>query len=141
MEGGNKIMDSKKEKILPKRKPISFKEKWEEVDEYCPHCNSITKRSTGLTKQNLKRLVMGKPSFIDWIIFFIIIMTLFMAWAYNHDMEACQEVVNNIDSICTQYMGDMLNRDSKNVELTQRFNATYVAEQLGMDETDEIQER
>lgn len=34
-----------------------------------------------------------KPTLLEWTIFFMILMTLFMGWAYKHDIEACQQAL------------------------------------------------
>lgn len=47
------------------------------------------------TKRGLHnwRNLFRKPSFQDWMILFMLIMVLFMAWAYQHDIEACQNII------------------------------------------------
>jgi len=116
-----------------------FRDKWESTDELCPHCNQITKKSEGLTKQNLKNLVWGKPTFNDWFMFFIIVMTLFMAWAYQHDISDCQYVLNNIDDICLQQNNYLQDIETANKEITEKYNTTLIFEQLTTD--NEIQEK
>jgi len=32
-----------------------------------------------------------KPSFTDWVIMFMLVMALFIAWAYQHDIALCQQ--------------------------------------------------
>ena len=41
---------------------------WNNVDEKCLHCNSITRKATGINKQNIKRLF-AKPTIQDIMIF------------------------------------------------------------------------
>lgn len=81
----------------------SFKERWEATDKCCENCGQVTEVARGLNKQNLKRLVFGKPSIIDIMLFVIILMTLLMAWRYNIETAQCQEVLYNIDDICAKY--------------------------------------
>ena len=82
----------------------SFKTKWEEVDQHCPNCNQVTHRATGLTRQNVKRLFIGKPTMYDWIFLFIIVMTLFMASQYNSDISQCRYTATHFTELCTKYM-------------------------------------
>ena len=35
-----------------------------------------------------------KPSMYEWTILFMLLMGLFMAWAYNHDIASCREHLN-----------------------------------------------
>lgn len=46
--------------------------------------------------QNLFR----KPTLMEWTILFMTFMALFIAWAYQTDIAACQETVTNLDAIC-----------------------------------------
>lgn len=34
-----------------------------------------------------------KPLLLEWIILIMLILTLFMAWAYGHDTQVCREIV------------------------------------------------
>ncbi len=82
---------------------MKFKEKWNQKDERCPTCGSVTKASKGLTKDNVRKLFSFKASFGDWITLFIIMMMLFMAWSYNNETKSCRYVINNLEDICIQY--------------------------------------
>ena len=33
----------------------------------------------------------NKPSLQDWIVLFMLIMMLFVAWSYKHDIQACRD--------------------------------------------------
>lgn len=35
-----------------------------------------------------------KPRFSDWMILFMLIMVLFVAWSYSHDIKACRDYIN-----------------------------------------------
>jgi hypothetical protein len=78
----------------------TFKENWESVDETCPSCHQVTKRATGITRQNIKRLFIGKPTINDWIFFFIVAATLFMAYEYNVETSQCHYIENNLNEVC-----------------------------------------
>lgn len=58
-------------------------------DKYGPY---IEKR--GL--QNWRNLF-RKPNMLEWTIFFMLVMGLFIAWAYHNDISQCQEVINQIN--------------------------------------------
>ena len=120
----NKIKDKLKGKI---------KNNWQAEDEVCPHCQQTTKIARGFNKQNLKRLVFGKPSGTDWVIFFIIIMNLFMAWAYYHDTTQCRLTIENIDQICLDYHEDLIARASLNEKLNQSWAQTQTQTQAQTD--------
>jgi len=47
-------------------------------------------RNRGL--RNWKNLF-RKPSPTDWLILFMMVMALFIAWAYNHDIAMCREYI------------------------------------------------
>jgi len=116
-----------------------FKTKWNEVDEHCPYCNNVTKDSTGLTRENIKKLIWGKPSFNDWMIFVIIVLTLFMAWAYQHDISSCQDVVNNLDDICLKYNVNLKVTELANEKLEEQYEPINFSKFQQL--PDEIQER
>jgi hypothetical protein len=80
---------------------MSFKEEWLREDEHCAVCGAVTKPVTGLNKQNMRRLFIGKPTATDWIFFFIIVMTLFMAYEYNIETAQCRYYINHPDQICS----------------------------------------
>jgi hypothetical protein len=42
------------------------------------------------------------PSLNEWITLFMIVMMIFGAWAYKHDVGVCQNYVKNIDAVCAQ---------------------------------------
>ncbi len=103
----------------------TFKQKWNEVDETCPSCGQVTEINRGLTKQNLKKMF-GKPSLQDIIIFIMLALVLFGAWAYQNDVAQYQELIENPQELCQVYYEDQTfgganNQifDPSNIELTQ----------------------
>ena len=83
---------------------MKFKEQWVQRDELCDHCGAITKPAKGMNKQNMKRLFLSKPSAQDWIMLFIWVSALIIAFSYNTEVAECRDVVNNFDSLCIQYL-------------------------------------
>ena len=103
----------------------TFKQKWNEVDETCSTCGQVTEINRGLTKQNLKKMF-GKPSLQDIIIFIMLALVLFGAWAYQNDVAQYQELIENPQELCQVYYEDQTfgganNQifDPSNIELTQ----------------------
>lgn len=43
---------------------------------------------------------------IDGMLIFLVVMALFLAWAYNHDVKTCQETITNLPTIACQYCDD-----------------------------------
>ena len=39
-----------------------------------------------------------KPTFNDWSIFFMLVMALFIAWAYQHDIQVCKDYVDRFQN-------------------------------------------
>lgn len=54
-----------------------------------------------------------KPTILEWTILAMLILSLFMAYAYNHDMKACQDNCNSrIINFCSpiiNYSSDLTN--------------------------------
>lgn len=89
------------------KKQLRFKEKWNMKDETCPHCGNVTKSVKGLTRQNIGKLFRLKLS--DFIMLFIILMVLVLAWSYNAETTNCKEMVKNLDIICLQRLDKSFN--------------------------------
>ena len=82
---------------------MGIKENWLRRDETCPSCGQVTKRVRGITKQNLKRLVTPKWDLNEVLVTFILILVLFMAYAYRSETSVCREWVGEM------YDGDVDN--------------------------------
>lgn len=92
-------MEDNKDVFLGGGKPprSSIKENWNKVDEVCPHCNQVTKRAKGITKQNLKRLVTPKLNMNEFIITFIIILVLILAYSYKTETQVCRNWIEGMN--------------------------------------------
>lgn len=75
---------------------MNFKEKWNEVDKKCITCNQITERSRGITKQNLKRLLIPKFDLNELLITFLIIMIIVLTFSYKHDTQQSRDWINEM---------------------------------------------
>jgi len=63
----------------------TFSETWEEVDEYCPTCNKVSKPAEGLNRQNIKRLFSFQTDIQSLTILFLLIMCgLFAFSTYSY---------------------------------------------------------
>ena len=58
----------------------------------------IEKRGLGNWK-NLFRM----PTLQEWTILFMIMMALFISWAYTSDTQACRDTLENLEGICIDY--------------------------------------
>jgi len=96
---------------------------WYNVDEKCSYCNSVTKRATGINKQNIKRLF-TKPTIQDIMIFIFLVACLSMAWAYKHDVEQYKYIFENPAEFCMVYVNS-LNTQNTPFELND-FNDTNI---------------
>ena len=70
---------------------------WNDEDEKCKSCGQVTKQAKGFTKQNVKRLFSFKFSTFDIIITVMMILFLFMAYAYNAETSQCRNWINKMD--------------------------------------------
>jgi hypothetical protein len=44
----------------------------------------------------------GKPTNLEWTILVMLLLGLFMGWAYSHDVEECKRVIKNLPEIACQ---------------------------------------
>lgn len=70
---------------------MGIKENWEKVDEVCPSCGQVTKRVRGITRQNIKRLFSINFNFTEALITFMLVMILFLAYAYAHETKTSRD--------------------------------------------------
>ena len=108
---------NKDDPIIPAEKPTEepnmfdapkrFKTKWLEEDKKCSACGQITERSRGLTKQNVQRLFIGKPTIEEWTILFMLICVLFLGWRYSVETAKSAYMAEHFQDTCTQ-MGYIL---------------------------------
>ena len=101
----------------------TFKQKWNDVDEICPHCKQVTKVNRGLTKQNLKKLL-NKPTSQDWIILIILFLAIFGTWVYVDQIKNYSEIWENPEEFCQDYDKIIItpylnNFDVPNINLTE----------------------
>lgn len=54
----------------------------------------------GFTKENVHRLIFAKPNAQDWLIFFMLVMVLLLAWRYNVEIKAAKDNCMQYCSFC-----------------------------------------
>lgn len=64
---------------------------WEDKDELCPTCGAVTKQKKGLTKQNLKKLFSFKFTYDEFLITFMLIVIIVMAFMYKSETQQCRD--------------------------------------------------
>ena len=60
----------------------------------CPYCHQEM-----IIKSSWKAL-WRKPTLSEWIELFILVMIVFVAWAYNRDMKVCQDYISKMEESC-----------------------------------------
>jgi hypothetical protein len=64
--------------------------KWLREDKKCPHCGQVTERVRGLTKQNLRRLIIPKWDLNEITITLLLIMIIVLALVYKVETDTCR---------------------------------------------------
>ena len=62
----------------------------------CPYCHQQ------IEIKSPWQALWRKPTLNEWINLFIIVMILFIAWAYRHDTQVCRDYIGNLSQICAQ---------------------------------------
>jgi len=70
---------------------MNFKERWEQTDKKCPECNQVTERVRGITRQNIKRLLIPTWNLNEAVITFLLIMILVLGYAYIQETKESRE--------------------------------------------------
>jgi hypothetical protein len=63
----------------------------------------------GMTKENFKNLWRW-PNAQEWTILILLIMAMFLGWAYKHDISACQEALKKVEGY--QLQGSIWDQES-----------------------------
>jgi hypothetical protein len=70
---------------------MNIKENWEKKDEVCPYCGQITQQAKGITKQNLRKLLVPKWNMNELLITLLLLALILLAVAYRTETAACRE--------------------------------------------------
>lgn len=85
-----------------------IKENWNKADTKCPTCGNVTRKVTGMNKQNLKKLCWSKPTLQDIIIFIMLIGILILALSYNSEIIHYKKMVSNPEGFCIKYYNEII---------------------------------
>ena len=103
----------------------TFKQKWNKIDEVCPHCGQVTKVNRGLTKQNINKLF-RKPTIQDWIIFIMLVLALLGALAYQNEVQQYKEMIKNPQELCQIYYESILRGNFGNINVFNISNSEII---------------
>jgi hypothetical protein len=70
---------------------MNFKERWLLEDKKCETCGQVTERVRGITKQNIKRLLIPRFDVNELLITFMLIMIIVLAYSYMDETKQCRE--------------------------------------------------
>lgn len=56
------------------------------------------------------------PNILEWTIFAMIVLVLFMGWAYSHDVAQCREVINNLPTLACTYCQQITQGNLNNIK-------------------------
>lgn len=67
-----------------------------------------------------------KPTLYEWVILFMLIMALFIAWAYQNDTSLCREVLNNLETMCLRYNAISIQNATNSIKINfSEFNLNF----------------
>jgi len=104
---------------------MSIKENWNLQDTKCEHCGAIVKRQRGLTKANLKKLLIPRLDVNELVITFILIMVICLGLLYQSETKTCREWLTKFQEDPTATCNLLLNNTmSVGYNESFRFNQT-----------------
>jgi hypothetical protein len=105
---------------------MSIKENWNKCDEKCLSCGGIVKRQRGLTKANLKKLLIPRLDINELVITFILIMVICLGLLYQSETKTCREWLKKFEDNPTATCDLLLNNNTTSVGYNEsyRFNET-----------------
>ena len=77
--------------IIKMEKRNTLKENWLKVDETCPTCGQVTKQVRGLTKQNLRKLIVPKWDMTEVIITLLLIALIGLSLLYKIETQQSRD--------------------------------------------------
>jgi hypothetical protein len=87
-----------------------FKENWLKEDERCPHCNQVTKKARGITKQNIRSLLIPKWNMTEITITLLLLVIIILALTYRGETQQCKDwlkpmmngTIANCKAVCSE---------------------------------------
>ena len=71
-----------------------FKENWLKEDEKCPHCNQVTKKVRGITRQNIRSLLIPKFNMTEFTITLLLIVSILLGLMYRGETQQARDWLN-----------------------------------------------
>ena len=71
----------------------TIKENWLKKDTVCPCCNQVTEQVRGITKQNLRKLLIPKWDATEVTITLLLITLIILSFAYKNETQQCRDWV------------------------------------------------
>jgi len=68
-----------------------FKENWNRTDKVCSQCGQVTERVKGITRQNIRRLLIPKFTLNEVIFTLILILIIFAGYSYMNETKICND--------------------------------------------------
>jgi len=74
-------------------KKNTMKENWLKVDETCPCCNQVTKKVRGITKQNIRSLLIPKWDMTEVTITLLLFTLIILSFAYKNETQEARDFI------------------------------------------------
>ncbi len=68
-----------------------LKENWNRVDKVCSQCGQVTERVKGITRQNIRRLLIPKFTLNEIIFTLILVLIIFAGYSYMNETKICND--------------------------------------------------
>ena len=93
-------------------------------DKRCPHCNQVTERVRGITKQNLKNLFIPKWDMTEITITLLLIALITLSFVYKIETQQCRDFLkplyvndgNNCLNVC-DYKCELIRNNVKQEDI------------------------
>ena len=97
-DGNNAKSAGHKEQIQMKPSKPTIKENWEKVDKLCPACGHVTEEAKGITRQNMRKLLVPKFTLNEAIYTFIILVVLALGFLYMSETAQCRDFAKRLQT-------------------------------------------
>ncbi len=71
-----------------------------------------------------------KPNFYEYTIFFMMMMSFFLVWAYYHDINSCQETLREWKPIVEFYASPSTNQFDLSIDIQGEENMNFIDDSL-----------
>src|SRR3990167_3860271 len=63
-----------------------------------------------------------KPTLLEWTILIMLLMGLFMGWAYSYDVKQCRQVIQDLPFLACEYCQSELLRNRYNENIIKNYS-------------------